>query len=62
KGREPKPLPGRRTWGGFWSRIFGGDKNQPQKAGQGGGRPTARPGSSRGSIFQPDESLPDYPE
>jgi hypothetical protein len=73
QGLEPKSLPGRRSWGGFWSLLFGGGEssetpaaNAPADDAAGsGGRATsdrgARPGSSRRWVVQPDNSGPEYP-
>ncbi len=74
QGLEPKPLPGRRSWGSFWSLLFGGGETTAPPAGEApdppaasgaGGRatsgPGARPGSSRRWVVQPDNSGPAYP-
>ncbi len=77
KGLEPKALPGRRSWGGFWSLLFGGGesatapaseaptRDAPAASGNSGRATTgrgARPGSSRRWVIQPDDSGPEYPQ
>ena len=69
QGLDPKALPGRRSWGGFWSRLLGGGENAAPAAGgqaaggegQAAGGRGARPGSSRRWVIQPDDSGPEYP-
>ncbi len=60
KGLEPRSLPGRRTWGGFWSLLFGGGGGD--SSGVSTGPIGRRPGSSRGVFIRPDTSGPEYPE
>jgi penicillin-binding protein 1A len=59
KGLAPRSLPGRRTWGGFWSLLFGGGGDS---SGVSSGPIGRRPGSSRGVFIRPDNSGPEYPE